>query len=1204
VSTRRSRAFTGTLRAATIVGGVLVAMLVLAGPAFAGAWWKTTARVAPANLPTKGPGYVTVQAINLGDVSISAKTSPITITDTLPEGVTVTKLGKRRENTVNDEENPERAIWTCSETKPSTRVVVQCTYNTVNAPPAETAAFLLRPYEDLELRMNVETNGVSGAGQNEVTVEGGREAAPSGEELGGESIVPAPPTATRTVAFGDGPTTFGLEDGERDGGYRLAPEDEQGQPESQAGAHPFQLTTSVLFNEQLESRINGIGGTDVNPAAPALARNLHFNLPPGLLGNVTAAPQCSEIQFTTITNGGGTNECPAESAIGVVRVTILEPETVAYQTFTAPVFNVTPAKGEPARFGFFVYHLPVLLDTRVRTDGDYGVEVSVNYTTELAQVLGSEVTLWGVPSAAAHDQSRGWACVAGGYWVNRTLTPCTVPSERSSIAFLTSPTSCSASLTSNVTGDSWPLRAPGEETGVGHPLTLEGDSREFTFPELPEGITGCDSLPFAPTIGASPSAPEANAPVGVNVDVHVPQDSTRDGSQLGESAVKSTTVTFPAGMQLSPSAANGLEACSEGQIGFLGEGRTSDPYAPGTEEPRWKFNTAKVECPAASKVGSVRVKTPLLSEELTGSVYLAAQEANPFGSLLAVYIVAESERAGLRVKLAGEVKADPVTGQITSTFQNTPQVPFEDFVVELNPGPRASLSSPPACGSYTTEASFTPWSTGLAQGATSPAGEFNLTSGPGGTPCASPQPFSPGFTAGSTNVQAGAFTPFTVTISRPDTDQALKSVSVTLPPGAAAMLSSATQCGEQQANEGTCGPDSLIGHATAVSGLGPNPYTVTGGRVYITGPYNGAPFGLSIVTPAVAGPFNLGDVVVRSGIYVDKTTAAVTINTTLPTFVSSAQHPNTGIPLQLRAINVAVDRPNFEFNPTNCTPMSVTGTLGGDAGATHPVSAPFQVANCAALPFHPTLTASTQGNASKLNGASLTVKVSSSTGQANIAKTRLVLPIQLPSRLTTIQKACPDSVFEANPATCDEGSNIGTATVHTPVLKSPLTGPAYLVSHGNAAFPDVEFVLQGEGITLVLDGQTDIKKGITTSTFNAVPDAPVTTFETTLPEGPHSALTSNVAQSKRFSLCGANLVMPTTITGQNGVVIQQNTKIPVSGCKAAVQETKAQKLKKALKACRKKFKHSKKKRSACEKQARKKYGAKKKAKSKKAAKHK
>jgi hypothetical protein len=1188
--------------ALTVVITVMAcAMLAFAAPALAGARWRTTARTAPHQLPTSGPGFITAQAINVGDTAISAKTTPVTITDTLPEGVTVTKLVARRENSETGEEAPEFAIWTCTQTKPTTRVVVSCTYNAEKAPVA--FAFLVFPYVDLELRMNVEVSTPpAGSAPNEVTVSGGREVtSESGEPVEGGPIT-SPQPLVRSVGFNDALTGFSLEED----GFSMSPENENGEPESQAGAHPFQLSTLLYLDESLEQRVEG-GITEKYPSAPAPVRNLHFNLPPGLLGNVTAAEECGEVAFGRITNGGGTNDCPAGSAIGVVRVTILEPESIAFKTLTAPVFNLEPSSGEPAKFGFYVLHLPVTLDTRVRTEGDYGVEVKVSDTTELAQLLSSEVIFWGTPGAKAHDQSRGWPCVAGGIWVNQTANPCTPPAERNETAFLSLPTACPTSLMATVDGESWPLKAPGEE-GVGKALTLEG-AREYRFPELPEGITGCASEPFNPSIGAAPTSNEANAPTGLNVDVSVPQKTTLESSTLAESALKSTTVTFPPGVQLSPSAANGLEACSTGQVGYIGAGASTDPYASSTREPLeepLKFTTDKAACPDASKVGTVTVKTPLLHEELHGNIYLAAQEANPFGSLLAVYIVVENEKLGLRIKLAGEVKADPVTGQITSTFLNTPQVPFEDFKVELNSGPRASLSSPPTCGSYTTSALFTPWSGGASQSSTSNPTEFSLGSGPGGSGCANPQPFSPSFTAGSTNLQAGAFTPFTLTINRPDTDQALKTVSVTLPPGAAAVLKSATQCPEAQANAGTCGPDSLIGHATAVSGLGPNPYTVTGGQVYITGPYNGAPFGLSIVTPANAGPFHLGNVVVRSSISVDKSTAAVTINTTLPTMVSSAEHPNTGIPLQLRSINVVVDRPNFEFNPTNCTPLSVTGTLGGTSGASHPVSAPFHVANCSALPFHPKLTASTQGNASKANGASLTVKVESTPGQANIAKTRLVLPIALPSRLTTIQKACLAKVFEANPAGCAEGSNIGTATVHTPVLKSPLTGPAYLVSHGNAAFPDVEFVLQGEGITLILDGQTDIKKGITTSTFNAVPDAPVTTFETVLPEGPHSVLTSNVPDSKKFSLCGTKLVMPTTITGQNGVVIQQQTNIPVGGCKGVlgIKETKAQKLKKALKACRKKFKHNKKKRASCEKQAHKKYGPKKAKTKKKSVKHK
>ncbi len=1177
-------------RRGLLAGGVLLAALALAlvvsvAPALATAHWRLSARAAPTQLPLEGKGFINVQAINVGatPIGVLKESESVVVTDTLPEGMTATAIVPKREVSVNNEPEPGY-VWTC--TGIGTRVV-KCTYNESKVPVLEQHT--LAPYEDLELHINVAIKSPAGKFSNEAKVEGGTDVA-AGGTLPSASLPP-----TLFTVSGE-PTPFGVEDG----GYRVSPETEVGLPETNSGAHPFQLTTTLNLNQTLETLKKE--GSPEFPAAPALVKSLHFNLPPGLLGNVTVVPQCSDAQFGTL-NALSVNQCAESTSIGVARVTLLEPLNFTLLTASVPVFNLAPKYGEPARFGFVADHVPVVLDTRVRTggngapgEGDYGVEVTVSEVTQLAQLLGSEVTLWGTPGDSRHNESRGWGCVANGTWANGEV-PCG-PAETDETAFLTMPTSCTSPLRTTVSGESWPFKNP-SENGFGQASSLEA------LFEFPSGFQDCGALPFAPSIKLKPTTTQGNSPTGLEVDVHVPQDTTREGSKRAESALRSTTVTLPEGVLLSPSAADGLQACSEAQIGYQGLGAPKDPYDEDESAPEpLKFNSEPPHCPDASKVGTVKVKTPLLKNELEGAVYLAAQEANPFGSLVALYIAAEDPESGVRVKIAGEVKLNGATGQITSTFLDTPQVPFEDFVVNFNDGPRASVTTPPSCGEYTTGASFVPWSTGIAQAASSAPGEFQVSSGAGGSACPNPQPFAPAFTAGSTNLQAGAFTPFTVTINRPDTDQALKSVSVTLPPGAAAMLSSATQCPEQQANGGTCGPDSLIGHATAVSGLGSDPYTVNGGRVYITGPYNGAPFGLSIVTPAVAGPFNLGDVVVRSGIYVDKTTAAVTINTTLPIFASSAQHPNTGIPLQLRAINVVVDRPNFEFNPTNCSPMSVTGALGGDAGATHPVSAPFQVANCSALPFHPTLTASTQGNASKLNGASLTVKVSSSTGQANIAKTKLVLPIQLPSRLTTIQKACPDSVFEANPASCDEGSNIGTATVHTPVLKSPLTGPAYLVSHGNAAFPDVEFVLQGEGITLILDGQTDIKKGITTSTFNSVPDAPVTTFETTLPEGPHSALTSNVAQSKRFSLCGTKMVMPTTITGQNGVVIQQDTKIPVSGCKAARPVSKLQK---ALNSCRAKFKHSKKKRSACEKQARKKYGAKKKskkAKSKKAAKHK
>jgi hypothetical protein len=387
-----------------------------------------------------------------------------------------------------------------------------------------------------------------------------------------------------------------------------------------------------------------------------------------------------------------------------------------------------------------------------------------------------------------------------------------------------------------------------------------------------------------------------------------------------------------------------------------------------------------------------------------------------------------------------------------------------------------------------------------------------------------------------------------------------------------------------------------VGTTTALSGLGGQPVALSG-KVYLTEGYGGAPFGLLAVTEAKAGPFNLGFVNVRSQIFVNKETAAVTvISEPIPQMVK-------GVPAQIKELNVTVQRPgneNFEFNPTNCEGLKIGGAVTGHEGGSTGISEPFHLSNCSSLPFKPTLTATVLGHGSKANGTTFKVTLESpGLGQANIHKVDLTLPEALPSRLTTIQKACLEAVFNANPASCEEGSDIGEGIVYTPVFKNPLRGPAYLVSHGNAAFPDVEFVLQGEGVTLIVDGKTDIKKGITYSKFETAPDAPFTKFETILPAGPHSALTTDVPESEEFSLCkqaSSRLEMPTTLVGQNGTTIEETSKIARIGCGGvlpfkAKKLTRAQKLAKALKACRSKYKSKakKSKRVACEKQARKKY---------------
>jgi hypothetical protein len=1177
------------LRCALICIGTLLAVLVGASPALAGAWWQLSARAAPTNLPPGGQGLVDVAASDVGDQGIDGSVSRVRLTDTLPEGLTVSggatavkaHRSDRAAGSITAVE--EEAYWSC--TLSGSREVA-C--ETRLAIPA---------YETLKMEIPVEVQESPGTHislSNRASVTGG-------EVEGTGGIVPGVST-TRPLRVSDEPVVFGLEED----GYSIVPENNNGGIDARAGSHPYQLTSTVFLNQTLEE-VQLSGEKPVKePAAPALTKSLRFSLPPGLLGNVQAAERCTGVDFSALENNGR-NLCPAGSAIGVATVTAMEPHNLGYFTLAVPVFNLEPAQGEPARFGFEAEKIPVFLDASVRTDGDYGVTVGVTNTTEAAQVLGAQVTLWGEPGDQIHDSSRGWACLLGGAYVNKEQ-PCRPPDPRSATPFLTLPTSCEGGLETQAEGDSWTggqlLGEYAFQNGLGGPL---------------ERLEGCSGLPFDPSIEVRPEQQEeegraaehamgASTPTGLNVDVKVAQDGTLTPGGSGDADVRSTTVTLPEGVLLNPSDANGLQACSEAQIGYLGRGGESDPFAPNAPEPLRFSTAARAQCPAASKIGSVRIKTPLLGEELQGSVYLATPapqgEAgmNPFGSLIALYIVAENETLGLRVKLAGEGHLNSQTGQISTTFENTPQVPFENLKLELFGGPRGPVTTPAFCGSYVTAASFTPWSSTIPfeTAALDPGEEFNITSGPEGSACPSPtQPFAPVFQAGVVNLQAGAYTNFDLQIDRPGPDQALTGVSVHLPPGNAAILANVTPCPEPQASQGACGPESEIGQATATAGLGPDPYTVTGGHVYITGPYQGAPFGLSIVTPAVAGPFDLGNVVVRSSINVDPNTAAVTITSGLPTFVQGIGMPPSGVPLQLRQVNVTVDRPNFEFNPTNCNPMSITGTLTGAQGASANVSSPFQVSGCQNLPFKPDFQASTSGSATKANGASFIVKVTShGLGEADIEKVDLQLPKALPARLTTLQKACTEHAFNTNPASCPEGSVIGTAVIHTPVLKNPLTGPAYLVSHGGAAFPDVEFVLQGENITLVLDGKTAIKNQLTYSKFEAAPDAPFTTFETVLPQGPHSALTSNVPAKAKFSLCGQTLNMPTEITAHNGTLIKQTTKIAVQGCKAvkasrAKKLARSQQLALALKHCRMTFKRNNHKRQACERQARKRYAPKK-----------
>jgi uncharacterized repeat protein (TIGR01451 family) len=1091
---------------------------------------------------------VIVTAQNLGDAPTSGK---VTISDQLPPGLTVTRitgvaggLGPLGRGPVNCDAK-----------------TVTCTFEKKeNGEPG-----FLPPFEVIEMRIGVKVAEGTTPGSNAATVSGG-----------GASTV----SASHQLAVGS-VRRFGIED------YSLTPEEQGGGLDTQAGSHPFQLTSVVTLNSQTADEKGA-------PRTVALPKDIVGDLPPGLVGNPTPFVQCTDSQFAQDAQEQEEigehavqkiNACPASAAVGVATVTFNEPVTLPGATLSAPIFNMVPRPGEPARFGFKVAGiLAALLDTSVRTGGDYGVSVSSLNIPQVDWLLSAKLTFWGVPGATEHDHQRGWSCLLklGGPGACPANSPTAPP------PFLVMPSSCDKPFDSTLHATSWAASGKPAET-----------AEDFTY-HLPEAVDGCNRLPFSPEVRVTPDGTAGSTATGLNVDVHVPQDSVLKADSLSESAVKDITVALPQGVAVNPAGGDGLEACSEGLVGFTGfSGETAtftsalpDPLQPGSNF-----------CSDASKIGTADISSPLLpaGHHLVGDVYLATQNANPFGSLIALYIVARDPVSGVLVKLTGETHLTD-SGQLITTFKNSPQLAFEDAQLHFFGGERAPLATPAHCGPYTSNASFTPWS---GNGAVASQSTFNITSGPNGSPCPGPSlPFSPSLAGGTTNINAAAFSPLTVTIGREDGQQNMQSVRLHMPPGLVGLISGVKLCPEAQANEGTCGPESQIGETTVSAGVGNNPVTVKGGRVYITEKYRGAPFGLSIVNPVKAGPFDLEHdtsnpaqqpacdcVVVRAKIEVDPSTAQLTI-TTDPSGPHAIPHMIDGIPVQIKKVNTLVNRPGFTLNPTNCNPMTLTGTIASDEGASSPVSTPFQATNCAVLKFSPKFTVSTSAHTSKALGASLTTKLQEPSGalgtEANITKVKVELPKQLPSRLTTLQKACTSAQFEANPAGCPAASLIGHATVHTPLLPVPLTGPAIFVSHGGEAFPSLVIVLQGYGVRVDLVGATFIdKRGITSTTFKTVPDTPFNDFELTLPQGRFSALASNLPAKAKGSFCGQKLVMPSEFVAQNGAVIRQGTPVSVTGCPKKKALTRKQKLAAALRACKRKAKG---KRAACAKAARPKFG--------------
>jgi hypothetical protein len=921
---------------------------------------------------------------------------------------------------------------------------------------------------------------------------------------------------------------------------------------TQAGSHPYALTTSIVFNHVVTAmekplRVRTYGDP----------KDIEVNLPAGMIVDPRATEtRCTEAELES---PEGPASCPNAAAVGVVSLYLDD-----HEFLDEPVYNMAPPAGVPAELGFNVAGIGLIMHVggRLRTGADYGLSADISDISDQHPIYGLELALWGDPSAAIHDEERGLcADEKAKQSFKRTGIHESCPVERTTKPFLTLPSSCTDEpLTTTIGTDSW--QEPGGLNPDGTPNLSDPRWRTATSSSPP--VTGCADLDFNPKLtvsAAEPAAANAESPSGLDVDLKLPQEENASG--LAEADLKQAVLTLPAGMAISPSAANGRVTCN-------------DTPEPGRPEGQIALHSAEpVSCPEASILGSAKILTPLLEAPLEGSIYLAQPYENdpafgspehPGGSLLALYLVAEAD--GMLVKLAGKVEADPQTGRLTVTLGNLPQLPIGEIKLSLFGGSRALLSTPAACGYYETSSSLMPWS-GIH--AVAESSNLEVDSGPNGGACPSGR-FNPSFTAGTENNQAGAFSSFSLTFSRQDGEQRFGAYTVQLPPGLLGILKNVALCPEPQATLGQCPQAAAIGTTTVGAGPGEDPFYLPepgqpANAVYLTGPIppegptladgstlpegsnqSIAPFGLSIVVPAIAGPFDLGDIVMRARIEVDPHTAQLTI--------SSAPLPAIweGIPLDIRTVNVSIDRPDFIFNPTDCAPLKVTGTISstggmGGAGATNAaVSSPFQAANCAQLPFAPKLTALTEAKTSKQDGAYLHVKVVSGPGQANIAKLKLDLPKQLPARQATLLQACASVVFAADLAACPAASVVGRASVVTPVFGNPLTGPAYLVSHGGAAFPDLEIVLEGEGVELELDGQTSIKHGVTSSAFKALPDAPISTFDLVLQNGPHSLLATDLPAKTKGELCSQTLSMPLAITGQNGAVIKQSTKVAVFGC--------------------------------------------------------
>ncbi len=828
----------------------------------------------------------------------------------------------------------------------------------------------------------------------------------------------------------------------------------------------------------------GVTDFKLEPSADSV-KSLRTDVAPGVVTNPEAVPKCSLKTFEATLAEPKEHlytepKCPEDTILGVNRVKTLVP--------IAGKFVEVPLEG-------LVYNL----DQPPGLASDYGVAISL---APLGIPLYSHTFIEG---------SVEWLSDYHDYFKINNITPGLVESRLVFYGTEASPTVNGTTYHLNNIGF---LRNPSACTSKGPDTTttLSAESYEgassFRPYTLPVGTNECETEPFSPAFSLATETLGADEPDGITLKATMPHPPAEVGKQ-DASDLNTAEVTLPEGMTMNPSAGAGLEGCTPKQIGL-------SPASP------------NVTCPGRSRIGTVQLEVPTLPKgSLSGPIYLGQEEGKQItGPPYKIYLDAESpeSRYNVKVRLEGIVEPNPTTGRLTTKFIANPRAPFNEAILHLNGGAFAPVANPLTCQTSTYAAAFTAFATVSGAPSETPFAAQGCTS-----------TFAPGQSTSVEPAQGGASSSFTLNMERPQGQGYLSTVSTTLPAGLTGTIPAATQCPEPAASTGGCPSSSQIGTVTAMAGSG-TPFAFHG-NVYLTGPYEGAPFGLSIVVPVVAGPFNLGNEVTRAKIQVKSDTAQVLVSATVPTF-NSVGH----IPIRLRSLTVTVNRPGFEHNPTNCGVQYTESTFTSTLGQTGFQKTPFQAEGCSSLGFKPSFRAVSSGQTSRLNGASLETTIDQAAGQANIKAVEVTLPKQLVSRQHTNEKACLPQVFAANPFNCPKESKVGGARANTPLLPSKMTGPVYLVARGGAQFPDLDLVLEANGVRIIVKGHTFIKNNRTTTFFETTPDAPVTSITVNLPAQEYSALAPN------GDLCTSPLYMPTLITGQNGLLVKQETKVNVTNC--------------------------------------------------------